>query len=443
MLKTEVSDYLSASRLADGIYVVGTLQSGVTVYSQQVRALNLVYSLLESQILSPSVTRVAVIGGGIAGLTLAAAVAVMGKHAHVSVLEQHADLCPLQQGSDTRWLHPHIYDWPAFGSRQPSAMLPFLQWREGRASDVASEILKRFAEVCDSGLGANKAGDRIAVYLDVKEMKIVQQTREISWVGSATAAADGFFKKTEGIGRASQFDLILLAVGFGRERAATVGIPRLYWQNDDLSQPRLSEESRTFLISGSGDGALVDLFRLTIERFRQDRIVYELFGANLEMFEALLRSSLQSRTGSWWRLFEELELSGESFINDAILALRHRIRKDTRVILHVAGSRGQVRSLEGAIEQKSAILNKLLTFLLHRCGAFIPSFRSMPETIERFRPDQRDIICRHGTDPKATIRDLFFNSLLSVELRAVGARTQDAKPLWPRGYFPIIPGATL
>jgi hypothetical protein len=446
--------YLDASKLFDGIYILGTLQKGVTAYNQQVRALNLVYALCKSGVPMESIKSVAVIGGGIGGLMLAASVAAMTK-AKISLFEQHADLCPLQQGCDTRWLHPHIYAWPELGSRQPSALLPFLQWREGRASDVASEVLRRFAEVCKFKSEKLNMAGRISVFVDVKEIKIDQTKKEISWVGFETADFGGFSRKTAGVGKSEKFDLILLAVGFGRERPARAGSQQLYWQNDDLSQPRLTEESRTFLVSGSGDGALVDLFRLTIERFRQDRIVYEIFDGNLDEIECAIRKEIatreesmknSSKPESWWAFFERLEKKSESksvHLSESIDLLKSRLRKDTRVILHVSGPSKKIRSMEGALEQKSSFLNKLLTYMLYRCGAFIPSFRGLEETIKRFGPHRRDIICRHGTDSVGTICDLFLDDIPNELFDDLRNRQQSPAPLWPPGYFPTIPNSHL
>ena len=60
-------------RLGPGLYLLGSLERGVTVYSQQVRAHNLVWALWELQPeRRPKLGSVAVVGGGVAGLTVAA-----------------------------------------------------------------------------------------------------------------------------------------------------------------------------------------------------------------------------------------------------------------------------------------------------------------------------------------------------------------------------------
>jgi len=112
-----LNSYLDASRFSEGIYVVGVTQTGVTVYNQQVRSLNLTYILTKNNLINAANPKIAIIGGGIAGITAASSFILKHPSCKVSLFEQHADLCPLQQGSDSRWLHPNIYEWPDFGSR--------------------------------------------------------------------------------------------------------------------------------------------------------------------------------------------------------------------------------------------------------------------------------------------------------------------------------------
>ena len=74
------------------VYVLGSFERRVTLYSQQVRALNLVHALTNGGHLTPG-QHVAVIGGGVAGLTAAAALLHLGLN--VTLLEKQADLLPL------------------------------------------------------------------------------------------------------------------------------------------------------------------------------------------------------------------------------------------------------------------------------------------------------------------------------------------------------------
>jgi hypothetical protein len=92
--------------IAENLYLLGTFEKGLTIYNQQVRALNLVWAMIE-EVPKEVLRRVAVIGGGFAGLTAAVGLLQKGVE-HVSVFEKRAALCPLQEGSDTRWVHPRI-----------------------------------------------------------------------------------------------------------------------------------------------------------------------------------------------------------------------------------------------------------------------------------------------------------------------------------------------
>lgn len=67
---------------------------------------------------------------------------------------------------------------------------------------------------------------------------------------------------------------VILAVGFGLE-AAPLSMERRYWEGDDFDAPRVDGVSRKWLVSGCGDGALTDLFRLCLREFRHDRMLEE------------------------------------------------------------------------------------------------------------------------------------------------------------------------
>src|SRR4051812_22902617 len=106
------------------IYYIGTFDAGITVLSQQRRALNLALAMIETGLIpcaipkrkSPKSLKVAVIGGGFAGLTFAAGLIAKHAAAEITIFEERDVLLPLQHGSDSRWLHPQIYNWPGPGS---------------------------------------------------------------------------------------------------------------------------------------------------------------------------------------------------------------------------------------------------------------------------------------------------------------------------------------
>jgi hypothetical protein len=386
----------AAFRLVGELYLIGSLERGVTVYRQQVRAHNLAWALsrIDDDVYRQS--HIAIVGGGITGLTAAACVLGLFPNARVHLFERSPDLCSLQQGCDTRWLHPRIYDWPSRGSRAPSASLPVLDWTEGRASDVAAEVLRRFHEYT-----RRIVDERLQVFLGVDHLRITSQNRQIEWVGRRGIRDGQFFRQGTAAGESQLFDRIILATGFGLESHATEYRTPSYWRNDTLAQPRLDGSVETFVVSGYGDGALVDLCRLTIERFRQDRILYELFGDSPDATEEQLRP-VAARASAGENPFELFRSIEDTVLKQARQALRQRIRKDTRVLLHLSG-KGEPpnRSLPAAFGNTSSFANRLLLFLLYRCGAFVPHFDPLSTIVANHSIAPANVICRYG--PSVTV----------------------------------------
>lgn len=199
-------------KLADGIYVLGCLENGVTVYSQQVRAHNLIWALRELAEDSSRPLKIAVVGGGIGGLTTAAAAMTSFEDSVVTVFEKRWDFCPLQSGSDNRWLHPRIYDWPAEGSRAPSASLPILNWSEGRAADVARQTMAQF------NIFSQHRAQQLRIYVGLTHLRLTSSTKRLEWIGTKARLIGPSLEIGSSEGTSEEFDLVLLASGFGLER---------------------------------------------------------------------------------------------------------------------------------------------------------------------------------------------------------------------------------
>ena len=172
---------LASFCLVDNVYLLGCLETGLTIYAQQARALNLVWSLIETAP-ATSLEKVAVVGGGFGGLTAAAGLLKKGVQ-HVTIFEKHSTLCPLQKGSDIRWVHPKIYEWPDDESTIPTAALPILNWNAGRAADVVADVLKEW-EIVKGGLDAKI--QKVDEYTNVKHLRVAENL-EIEWVGEKSS----------------------------------------------------------------------------------------------------------------------------------------------------------------------------------------------------------------------------------------------------------------
>lgn len=335
----KLDDYRAEN--VSNLFIVGTYAKKVTVLQQQTRSLNLVHALIEEGGLIENPDdpkRIAVVGAGFTGLTAAAAILKKAPNSHLTIFERRDTLIPLQQGSDSRWLHPRIYDWPDEGSESNSAMLPVMNWTAGRASDVAVQFLGAWQRVVSSGGGQLN----VKLYCNTRHLKIVvdkttKTASKIEWIGEVRDPTNGAIKDSEdveGAGCLEKFDLIVLCIGFGLESSAT----QSYWRNETLAQPSLTPGKNTFLVSGVGDGGIVDLLRIRVSNFRQDRILGEVFN-DRAMLDHLrnLKEAYNSETHV--NLFTELNAISEEpdlslSFEKSVSRLRKRLRRDSGAILN-------------------------------------------------------------------------------------------------------------
>jgi hypothetical protein len=359
----EPSTILAGYQLATDtpLYVIGAFDSHVTVLSQQVRSLNLAWALVELSIVPTrreTRRKLAIIGAGFAGLTFAAALLQKRAALYITIFEERDALLPLQQGSDSRWLHPQIYDWPAEGSEANAAMLPVLNWTAGRAFDVVVQVLWEWQRVVDEE-PAREEFLRLfcnTTHLQVDRCFQDPKKAQIEWVGEPREPSNGTAQPAQtAAGSSEPFDFVVMAVGFGLELDSTSS----YWRNEILGQPSLNPARRTYLVSGQGDGAMIDLLRLRISQYRQDRILDELFSGKDRLLAELrtLRASLSSSDGTG--LFQKFEAIQEASartkleFNSLLDGLKHRLRRDTDAILHL-----KVRNFADLFNSNASRMNR-------------------------------------------------------------------------------------
>ncbi|UPT64919.1 MAG: NAD(P)-binding protein [Hyphomonadaceae bacterium JAD_PAG50586_4] len=415
------------------IFVIGSFTKGVTVYSQQVRALNLIWSLVEAGgVADGGSKRIAIVGGGFAGLTAAAALLKKLPDAQITIFEKFDTLLPLQHGCDARWLHPKIYDWPAEGSEASVAMLPLLNWRAARASDVTAEVMGEWqalmgAEAKESEKA--KRAERVKVFCNTRHLQIeTQRTEEkvlLEWIGEPRHS-DGGSREEPSHGGKGRFDYVLLAAGFGIERATPS-----YWRNDEFAQASLSAR-QSYIVSGAGDGGVIDLLRLQISQFRQDRILNELF----DDVTALLDAFKKAQADKVEDLFVEFERIADAHPKEfkAVLEkLRRRIRRDTEVIFKYRTER--LSDLIGK-DARLSFQNRVLFFLLYQCGAFTPSRKKLRHLADHYFVGPTHIIRRHGVRPEEALSAVLSKDLMeAVEKSRDALEKQTSQIQWRGGYF--------
>ena len=232
---------LSQAKVGRRLYLLGCNHRQVTFYSQQTRAVNLIYALIAEQELQEG-DAIAIVGAGVAGVTAAGFAAENGYR--VDLYEQEESPLTIQQHCQTRWVHPHIYDWPEPGSlNDATGDLPILNWTAGSAASVIAQIRRGWQDLCQQH-------DRLITF---HGQTLIQ--------GQDTTGADKQLSELR-----EQHKAVILAVGFGKEPHQYGLEP--YWQDDDLRQRRPD----TWLISGFGDGALADLMHVCIRDFKHEEL---------------------------------------------------------------------------------------------------------------------------------------------------------------------------
>jgi hypothetical protein len=310
------------------LYTVGLAERGITLYKQQVRALNLVYALDGTGRLKKTV---GVIGGGAAGATAALGAATLGYEVHL--FEQRPMLFHLQQGCDIRWLHPHIYEWPAPETDSPYAGHPLLNWQFGTAAEVAARLQAEWDK-------ERRNNDKLQLTLHRRASAHIAGTVATSvtvrWDNSEEQPRSG----------EKPFDTVIVAVGFGVEKGVLERHAQSYWRNDSVNQPLPgipSQRSANYFISGTGDGGLIDLLRVCVNDFNQGRILEELFGPDDPIIGKLraiilewrdLPAHFRDRPEFKGWLFDKYEgMSKDGLLNGLEDRLDERRRKDTVAIL--------------------------------------------------------------------------------------------------------------
>ncbi len=402
-----------------------TARTTLNVHAQQQRAFNLIWSLQCVGKLGPGKS-VGIIGAGIAGITAAGAAVATG--ASVRVYDKAASVMHLQDGNQTRFLHPNIALWPdpAFGF--PLTELPFLNWRAETAGNVVAQLLRQWKTIVQLSQGR----------------AVVQLGCEIERVYWNPVMAPKVSLKIKGRTRAAHHDILIVAAGYGIESPTLSNTPS-YWRNDDIAQPVLdSVEKKKYLVSGTGDGGLIDVLRLTIGDFHHQNfiqaVMYDswLIGQGRSIQKSLNKLTKGVDASTVWKLFIDKKRTPKN----AALFLDLR-RKDTTVWLNA--------TKDYPSRTKAQLLQRLCVALLIRKGIvrYIPGrlvsvfSNANNERLALIRNDAGDqylpvdeVIERH--DATRTLPKLFpndpdlFNRLIDKWETTPGRTWQDQYPV---GYF--------
>ncbi len=425
-------------------FAIGTFERGITVYKQQMRAFNLIHKLRG---VFGENAKIAVIGGGISGVTTSAAALLLGYN--VYLFEKESVLCNLQRGCEIRWIQPYVYDWPAPGSDSSYANLPLLSWRAGTAAGVVEQIL--------NGFEAFVADKEDKTFFRHTGSQITVSGKSVDWKHSANK---------ERVNGSEQFDATIFCVGYGVERSVEENTTFSYWRNDSINQPILyrSELNRArVLVSGTGDGGLIDALRVRIENFNQGKIINEVFAvANRDQIEEKLSTirsdwtaeKLKGNPDPKW-LYERFRtLNSDKFLDEVKQNLRKRLRADTWLQLN--GNSVSIFPIWNL--DSCSLFNAFMIYLLYesdQCFDYIPGKCELSSTPEESEPKSENAggstaflidkklhkfdryIIRHGADRRAVLDKA--GSVAGVGIYDKGdfiRQTIDTSTrLWPGGWW--------
>lgn len=151
MIKAPSTSFFDRMRIVPdkypGIYFLSAgFHKRMSTFVQQNRAISLCGTLLSEHIKSD--TRVAVVGAGAAGLSLANMLAWQTPdniEIKITVFEQQDQALTIYQDSN-RLIDCRLYEWPLTGWQVPNgkAALPLLSWSSGRGRDVTDQLRKQW-----------------------------------------------------------------------------------------------------------------------------------------------------------------------------------------------------------------------------------------------------------------------------------------------------------
>lgn len=387
------------------VYVCGCFERWVSIQLQAMRGHNLAWALIETKRLTAG-QRAAVIGGGFAGL--AAAAALGRKGIHVTLFERANSLLATQRDNRTRWIHPHIHEWPRPGSLNPRAGLPLLDWHAGLAADMAAEVLHGFE-------------------LEVARSKIVVRTNAKTTLGEGPSVSG------------EKFDAVVLALGVGIEKSFGALPLASYWTDADIGTVRAGPQ-RHHLVTGIGEGGVIDTLYLRLAGFSHAELAARL--AEIDGMRAVEQELLKI----------ESELTGLSDVEaNAHLHKRHaelvvpgavdellksRLRSDTRVTLNGPEA--------FALAPRADVLNRFLISRLLRLGGLeyasgvvedvSPSGEGWKVRLAGGRVIEVDRVnVRHGTVPSLAAAFPAVWEAYAPVRRALPHLTP--RPAWPPSYF--------
>ena len=148
-----------------------------------------------------------------------------------------------------------------------------------------------------------------------------------------------------------------------------------YWRNDDLDQPHLDAYgfgARKIVISGTGDGSMVDLIRSLLKNFHQGRLIDLILDSckDRKTFDFHMNRIIKNyedglgKTSDW--LYNQFSSIPDHVLRPMKQYLNSQLRRDT--VVSLLGRASSINAIFS--EKKMSIFNGLMVYLLHTIGSF-------------------------------------------------------------------------
>lgn len=422
---TEEKNYLERYNIEKGQYLIGVFEPTITFYKQQVRTINIFYALLKEKEIKKG-DKIAVLGGGIAGLTFASLAIKCGIYVHH--YEQNSNFLHMQLGCDSRIIHPNVFDWP-ISELQSNSDLPVLSWDYGTADYVCRQVLAEF----------NKIKLQHITYYDERLRSTI-----VSISNSGTSNAVTYTQLYNSQQKSQQVEFyktVIVATGYGVEKGVPGGATTSYWRNDKLSQSVLTADNK-IPISGTGDGAFSDLLRAKIvnsnildlfKTLSDDKIYYKIL-PKLEKIREEWKDKTVQRKPEW--LYKKLKSIIP--VEDSMrIAQKFEFTKATVTLFGLQSNFSQVLNLD-----KMSFINAVLGFILFESNSFLyqEGEYKLDKKKEGYKlKGQRApnlFIARHGTELTEQLKQFFTpDQWEPLEKKQGERKNEPMKRLWDSSYF--------
>ncbi len=397
---TKADSYLDYFTLKDNRYILGIYEKGISINHQQQRAISIFYQLIKKgKIPKDPKFKIGIVGAGVAGITFAACALQYG--VSVVIIEKYPEILHMQKECCTRRLHPNILEWPDRGSLYPTARLPLLPWSEGVAATVATEIETKFNII------ANSAKIKKGVVCKIHTNSEIKSIADSDSGSISVSYIQHDFKK-----QYLDCNILIYAIGFGVEVGAKA---KSYWRNDSFDQTEISRShDKRYLVSGTGDGGVMECFRLAISNFSYRYFFSVLKSVGEKQYEEIILKLRQLKHESKSQPPGYLH-RGFSGISDDFDFVITKIKQDNRIRGNKIVLNGQKTFFEVISLKNMSFLNAFIIFLLETRSLVTYEQGELVERDEEFHLNGRvisedhEVVLRHGTK-----RDELINEIINV-----------------------------